>query len=418
MSESRDNRPRRSMRDAALEVVRMLQNANHVAYWAGGCVRDMLLGREPHDFDIATSAKPEDVATLFRKTRLVGVQFGVVLVRVAGHSLEVATFRTDHDYEDGRRPTGVTFSTPEEDAKRRDFTINGMFFDPVADKVHDYVQGQPDLKAGVIRAIGVPADRFAEDHLRVLRAIKFASRFGFKIEPATWEAMQQSAKDLKRISPERIRMELESMLSRPGRTGAAQMLADCGALDHLWTGSWALHSIMPRITTALAALPDSATFEQSLATLLVGYQSKLAVQACRNLRSSNETTDRVAWLVSHQHALDDPEALTLADLKLLMADPGFAELVDYAAALHRADAKPAALLDTIRHRAAAIPQEGIVPTPFVNGDDLERLGVAKGPIYRKVLDAVYYAQLNGDLTTREAALALAQSLASGAEPGQ
>ncbi len=412
MTNRRDNRPRRSMREAAQEVVRKLQEASHTAYWAGGCVRDMLMNREPNDFDIATSARPNDVTSLFRNTREVGAQFGVILVRIFGYSLEVATFRTDHDYEDGRRPTGVTFSTPEEDAKRRDFTINGMFYDPIADEVHDYVNGQPDLKAGIIRAIGVPAERFAEDHLRVLRAIKFASRFGFEIESATWDAMRASAADLKRISPERIRMELESMLARPGRAGAVKMLADSGALDHLWTGSWALHSIMPRITAALVALPDGATFEQSLALLLVGYQPRLAVNACRELRSSNETIDRVSWLLSHQHDFDDPDRLTLADLKRLMANSGFAELVDHVAALHTADGKPLTLVETIRQRAAAIPPEDVAPTPFVNGDDLQALGVAKGPIYKKVLDAVYYAQLNGDLESREAALTLAQELAT------
>lgn len=410
MSRRSHNKQRRTSREAATEAVRLLQEANHIAYWAGGCVRDMLLGREPHDFDIATSAHPDDVARLFRKTRLVGVQFGVVLVRLAGHSLEVATFRTDHSYEDGRRPTGVTFSTPQEDAQRRDFTINGMFFDPIADEVHDFVNGQPDLKAGIIRAIGVPAERFAEDHLRVLRAIKFASRFGFTIEPATWGAMKRSAEDLTRISPERIRMELESMLSLPGRAGAARMLADCGAIDHLWTGSWALHSILDRITAALSALPDGAGFELSLATLLVGYQPKLAADACRSLRCSNETTDRVAWLLNHQKDFDTPDALTLSDLKLLMANPGFEELIDYAAALHAADARPAASIGTIRQRAAAIPPDEIAPRPFLTGDDLEQMGVAKGPIYKRVLDAVYYAQLNNDLTTRDAALAKAREL--------
>lgn len=412
MNAHREHRPRRTMRETAHDVVRILQEAGHVAYWAGGCVRDMLLGREPNDFDIATSAKPEDVAALFRKTRLVGVQFGVVLVRLSRHSLEVATFRTDHDYADGRRPTGVTFSTPEADAQRRDFTINGMFYDPVADEVHDFVQGRPDLKAGVIRAIGVPAERFAEDHLRVLRAIKFASRFGFEIEPATWEAMKLSAADLKRISPERIRMELESMLSRPGRADAAQMLADCGAIDYLWTGSWALHSIMQRITSALAALPDGATFEQSLATLLVGYQPKPAEQACRELRSSNETIDRVRWLIAHQKDFDDPDKLTLADLKQLMANPGFAELLDYVAALHIADDQSPALVESIRARADAIPIEAVAPRPFVNGDDLADLGIPRGPIYKQILDAVYYAQLNGDLSTRDQALEKARSLAS------
>ena len=399
------------MRDAATEVVRALQQAGHTAYWAGGCVRDMLLGREPKDFDIATSARPEDVSRLFRNTRHVGAQFGVVLVRTFGHSLEVATFRTDHDYEDGRRPTGVTFSTPQEDACRRDFTINGMFYDPLADEIHDFVRGRPDLEAGVIRAIGVPSERFAEDHLRTLRAIRFASRFGFEIDPTTWEAMRASAQDLSRISPERIRMELEAMLSRPRRADAARMLADCGAIDYLWTGSWALHAIIDRVTSALAALPDDARFEPSLAIMLAGYQPRLAAAACRDLKCSNETTDRVTWIVTHQKDFDDPDAVTLADLKLLMANDGFDELVDVVAALHRADNPDACVVDAIRQRAAAISPEAVAPTPFVNGDDLEHMQLAKGPVYKRILTQVYYEQLNETLVSRDAALARARALA-------
>ncbi|MEP0842429.1 MAG: CCA tRNA nucleotidyltransferase, partial [Phycisphaerae bacterium] len=197
---------------AAGRIVRALKDAGHQALWAGGCVRDMLLGREPSDIDIATSATPEQIMALFKPTRKVGVQFGVVLVRKAGHWFEVATFRRDVNYADGRRPEQVVFTDAREDALRRDFTINGLFYDPITGQVIDYVGGQEDLRAGLVRAIGDPAQRFAEDHLRLLRAARFAARLGFQIEASTAEAVRAHAADLVRISPERIREELEKML--------------------------------------------------------------------------------------------------------------------------------------------------------------------------------------------------------------
>ncbi len=175
------------MKAAATRVVERLQSQGFATLFAGGCVRDMLMDREPKDYDVATSAKPEEVVGLFRRTQQVGAQFGVVLVRIGRHAIEVATFRRDQAYEDGRRPIGVEFCGPEEDARRRDFTINGMFFDPVVAEVIDHVDGKADLAARLIRAIGEPAERFAEDHLRLLRAIRFAGRLGFQIEPASWE---------------------------------------------------------------------------------------------------------------------------------------------------------------------------------------------------------------------------------------
>src|SRR5687768_16980392 len=211
-------------RDDALAVVRRLREAGHVAYFAGGCVRDQLMGREPKDYDVATDAPPARVRELFTKTDAVGAAFGVILVRQRRSMIEVATFRTDGSYADGRRPTEVTFSTAEEDAKRRDFTINGLFFDPVENKVIDYVGGQQDLKNNVLRAIGRPDDRFAEDHLRLLRAIRFAARFNLTIEPATDEAIARHAPHLARISPERIAEELRLMLTPPTRVRAWVLL--------------------------------------------------------------------------------------------------------------------------------------------------------------------------------------------------
>ena len=208
-------RPPLPPQDAAMAVVRRLRDHGHTAYLAGGCVRDMLLGREASDYDVATDATPDKICSLFSRTRKVGVQFGVVLVRQGRHWIETATFRTDVNYEDGRRPERVEFTTAEEDARRRDFTVNGLFYDPLEDRVIDYVAGRRDLEDGVIRAIGEPAARFAEDHLRLLRAVRFATRLGFQIEPETARAIRSHAAKIERISPERIREELEKMLAAP-----------------------------------------------------------------------------------------------------------------------------------------------------------------------------------------------------------
>src|SRR5882724_7855964 len=203
----------RSTREDALVVLKRLREAGHVAYFAGGCVRDLLLGAEPKDFDVATDAPPSRVQELFRNTQAVGAAFGVILVRQGGSQIEVATFRADAGYDDGRHPSKVRFTTAEEDARRRDFTINGLFLDPVGGQVIDYVRGQDDLRAGVIRAIGNATERFEEDSLRLLRAVRFAARLGFEIEPGTAAAIKAHAPQLKRISPERIADELRVMLT-------------------------------------------------------------------------------------------------------------------------------------------------------------------------------------------------------------
>ena len=197
----------------AVEVVRQLQTAGFSAFWVGGCVRDFLLGREPGDYDIATSAKPEQIEQLFKRTIAVGRKFGVMVVLEDGHQFQVATFRAEADYQDGRHPDKVTFATAEADAQRRDFTVNGLFYDPVTEKIHDWVGGEKDLRARVIRAIGVPEERFAEDHLRLLRAVRFAAQLGFDIEPKTFAAVQALAPKIRFISAERIRDELIKLFS-------------------------------------------------------------------------------------------------------------------------------------------------------------------------------------------------------------
>src|SRR4051812_30998530 len=213
-----------SLREDAEAVLRRLREAGHVAYFAGGCVRDTLLGLQPKDWDVATDAPPQRVRQLFPRTQAVGAAFGVILVRQADSQIEVATFRTDVSYEDGRRPTAVKFTTAEEDAKRRDFTINGVFFDPIENKVIDYVGGQEDLKNKILRAIGEPNLRFEEDHLRLLRAVRFAARFDLSIDPTTTAAIKAHADNLKRISPERIADELRRMFASATRVHAHLLL--------------------------------------------------------------------------------------------------------------------------------------------------------------------------------------------------
>jgi tRNA nucleotidyltransferase/poly(A) polymerase len=202
-------------RSVAIEIVQRLHKAGHAAFWVGGCVRDFLLGQEPQDYDIATAARPEQIEKLFRRTIAVGRKFGVMVVREAGHQFQVATFRAEADYRDGRHPSHVTFATAEADAQRRDFTVNGLFYDPVTEKIHDWVGGEKDLRARVIRAIGVPEERFAEDHLRLLRAVRFAAQLGFALEPKTFAAVQALAPKIRFISAERIRDELIKLFQPP-----------------------------------------------------------------------------------------------------------------------------------------------------------------------------------------------------------
>ncbi|GJQ26584.1 MAG: cytidine(C)-cytidine(C)-adenosine (A)]-adding enzyme [Phycisphaerae bacterium] len=390
-------------RGAALRVVRALQTAGHVAYFAGGCVRDMLLGKRPDDYDVATSAEPREVIRLFRRTQQVGAKFGVVLVRIGPYAIETATFRTDGDYADGRRPAAVRFTDARHDAARRDFTINGMFYDPIARCVIDHVDGQNDLKRRVIRAIGSPDRRFAEDHLRLLRAIRFAARLDFEIERGTWAAMREHAPAIARISPERIWTELIAMFEHPRRAKAFSLLHRSGVLFHLWPQAQALRGHENLIEDWLGELPVRSSADLCLAVVLHAMSRAKVGESCDALRCSNQTRRTVTWVHEKQNALNEPGRLTLADLKLLMAHEAFGDLVSMFAARLRATEQSLAPYRRIRARIRAIPQQDVAPRPLLTGDDLARLNVPRGPIYKKVLDQVYYAQLNGELSTRESA---------------
>lgn len=398
--------------EPALGICRKLAEAGHSAFLAGGCVRDLLMGRAPEDFDVATDATPQRVCELFRATREVGVQFGVVLVRKRGRWIEVATFRSDGGYSDGRRPDSVTFGDARADALRRDFTVNGMFYDPDAKRVIDYVDGRADLAAKRVRAIGDPSERFAEDHLRLLRAVRFAARLDFEIEPATADAMRASASRLARVSAERVCIELQKMLAHRTRQRAFQLLREIGLLPYLWQDAEWSPSQLVDTACILGLLDDDASYESCLAVMLADRAAGDADDICRRLALSNEQRNAVLWLVRHQADLDDPVPVSLAALKRLMAHRAWPWLRHWIGARYaktNAGPRRAALL---RKRVAAIAPDTVAPPPLITGDDLHDRAVPPGPIYTRVLDEIYTRQLDERLTTRDEALrTLAELLA-------
>lgn len=410
--------------EGAVEIVRTLVAAGHQALLAGGCVRDLLLGQVPQDYDVATDAPPQRIAALFRPTRAVGAQFGVVLVRKRRRWIEVATFRADGPYLDGRRPVTITLSDARHDALRRDFTVNGMFLDPLTLRVVDYVGGQADLAARVIRAIGEPAARFGEDYLRLLRAVRFAARLDFTIEPATRAAIRQHAAGLERVAPERVREELEKMLGHPSRARAWAELADCGLLPYLWPGAGWTPDQVQAAAARLARLPPDAPFPLALALLLADRGPAELERVGRALTLSNDQSDTLAWLVAHQADLDEPQRPSLAELKRLIAGRAFASLRAWAELRYDERPDAAACRAALAARLAAIDPRAVTPPPLVTGDDLKARGLPPGPVYRELLDALYTRQLDEELGTREAALRALDALLAergrgpaGATPG-
>ena len=397
-------------RDAAVDIITRLADAGHIALLAGGCVRDMLLGRRPKDHDVATDATPDRVIELFSRTRKVGAQFGVVLVGLGRQWIEVATFRTDQNYSDGRRPDSVVFCGAREDALRRDFTVNGMFHNPLTDALEDYVGGQADLDRRVIRAIGDPEHRFAEDHLRMIRAVRFATRLEFQIDPATYRAIVGCATALPRVSIERIREEFELILISPHRARGLAMLADSGLFEQFWPGEpWPTRDV-DAAAQLLSHLPATASFELALAAMASHVQPSDLHRICRELTCSNRTTEVVTWLVANLPGVREPDALELVDLKILMHHPRFEGLAALLRATLHAAREADAPYRRLRERAAAIPAESVHPEPLINGNDLMALGLTGGPLFKRVLDATYRAQLNDALHNKQAALAFATAM--------
>ena len=434
-----------TQKQLAESIILRLRDAGHEALLAGGCVRDLLLARPPKDYDVATSARPDEVLALYPKALTVGAAFGVVVVVEGTVQVEVATFRAEQGYADGRRPDAVRFTDAREDARRRDFTINAMFLDPADGKVTDHVGGREDLQARLIRAVGDPRHRFAEDHLRMLRAVRFAAELGFEIEAATTEAVRELAPRVASVSGERVREELARILTAApaGRRRGLELACELGLLAVLLPEVEALHGepqppavhpegdVFRHTLLGLAHLREP-TFELALASLLhdvgkpstarmrdgrvtfyhhqrVGEDAARAV--CGRLRMSTNQTRRVTWLVARHMMLMNFDEMREATLKRLFAEEGFEELAELWRADCLASGGSAEGYEALMARYRAMSAEEVRPAPLVTGHDLIAMGLAPGPAFADILRQVYDAQLEGRAGTKEEALALAREIA-------
>ncbi len=364
---------------------------------AGGCVRDMLLRRKAGDYDVATNAQPGDVMKLFKRTIKVGAKFGVVIVLLEDRKVEVATFRTETGYADGRHPSVVKFSSAEEDASRRDFTINGMFYDPVKKKVIDYVDGRADLKKGLIRTIGKPNERFGEDYLRMLRAVRFSTQLGFEIQPATWSAIRKNAKKITKISGERIAIELEAILANPNRSVGASMLVNSGLAKAIFPGfSGKQAEFAVRV---LGLLPKKVDFALVIASLFAGCPTEFALEKCRILKLSRNQNKHIKFLLTNRGTLLD-EKMSLAELKVILSKPYFWDLYELQRAVQKAEPDGKAgivVLDKLRKRIKDLGDIDLRPKPLLSGHELIRLGAIPGPALGQLAEEMYIAQLEGKL---------------------
>lgn len=379
-----------SNRNAALTIVRHLRENGHQALFAGGCVRDGLLGRRANDYDVATDATPKQIVHLFRRTLKIGAQFGVVMVLLGDKQIEVATFRTESGYADGRHPDHVEFATAKEDALRRDFTINGMFFDPVKRTVLDFVGGQEDLKKKRLRTIGQAHARFSEDYLRMLRAIRFAIRFDFEIEKSTWQAMCDWSHKITQISAERIAAELEGILTHPNRHRGAKLLLSSGLAKHIFTGL--PDSVMTAGANVLGAMPKRIDWPLALAGFLAESGVPEAIAYAEQLKSSRAMVKHIGFLLKRRHELLDGQ-MSLAHLKLLAAEPYFGDLFDLQRAVQKVSGHSTMPLAKLRKRALELQKKGANPKPLLNGHELISLGAVPGPMVGTLSRELYIAQL-------------------------
>ena len=438
------------METTAREIVARLRGRGHVAYFAGGCVRDLVRGKKPKDIDIATDARPEEVQKIFQRTYAVGAHFGVIVVVENGMQFEVATFRSDGAYLDGRRPAEVHFSSAEKDAARRDFTINGMFYDPAVEKVIDYVGGRADLEAKVIRAIGEPEKRFSEDRLRMLRAVRFATTLEFEIEEETWTALGRQAASITEISAERVREELVRIFMSPQRGRGWDLLDRSGLMAMVLSELEAMKGceqppqfhpegdVFKHTRIMLDLLPNETSLPLVLSVLFhdIGKPPTAMVDAdgrirfnghdrvgaemtealMQRLRFSRVEIDGTVEAVRQHMVFKDVPKMRVAKLKRFMARPTFTDELE----LHRVDcASSHGMLDNyefLLRKRAEFASEPIIPPPLVRGTDLIALGMRPGPQLGQMLEAIETQQLEGALRDREEALAwLRQELDKDAE---
>jgi len=427
-------------RELANSICETLRRSGFQALLVGGCVRDLLLGREPADYDVTTDATPDQVMRLFPESVAVGAQFGVIQIPREELKVEVATFRSDIGYSDGRHPDHVTFSkTPQEDVQRRDFTINGLLMRHDTGEVLDYVGGQADLRAKVVRAIGEPDRRFTEDKLRMLRAMRFAARFGFEIEPDTFNAVRRHVKEIGRVSPERIRDELTKMLTEGAARRAFELLDETRLLEQVLPEIAAMKGVEQppqfhpegdvwiHTRIMLEGLPAGASPTLAWGVLLhdigkpptfksasetgdrirfdghVDVGVRMAEDICRRLRFSNEDTEQILALVDNHMRFKDVESMRASTLKRFVRLPHFDEHL----ALHRLDCLSSHgnldSYDLVRRFIAETPPEQVRPERLITGDDLQAMGFRPGPVFSQILGSLEDAQLEGQVKTREEA---------------
>ena len=387
-------------RDAAIKVIKRLRKEGCQGLLAGGCVRDMLLKRTAKDYDVATDAHPSDVIKLFRRTIKIGAKFGVVMVCIGSQQVEVATFRTETGYADGRRPDKVEFTDAKADAARRDFTINGMFYDPVEKQVIDFVNGQADLKKRIIRTIGTAHKRFGEDYLRMLRAVRFAAQLDFEIERHTWSAICKHAGRISKISAERVAMELEAILTNPNRYKGANLLLKSGLADTIFR-NFLEEDIIFGINV-LQKLRKKVGFPLALAAFFADCKTDLALKKARALRLSNAQIKHLRFLLQNRSRLLNVD-MSLAQLKTILASPFFRDLYELQRAIQKAQHLPVTALTTIKKRAAALKGKDLQPKPLLNGHELIALGAQPGPMVGLLAEEMYIAQLAEQLITPEQA---------------
>jgi poly(A) polymerase len=426
----------------ALEIARELHGAGHTVYFAGGCVRDELMGEHPADYDIATSALPEQVAAMFRDAKGVGAHFGVILIRRNRIDYEIATFREEYEYSDGRRPDAVHFSTPERDAQRRDFTINGLFEDPFTGEIIDHVGGQDDIARGIVRCIGDPDHRFAEDHLRLLRAVRFAARFNYEIDSDTWQAICEHALRLKEISPERIRDELSRILVHPSRLRGFDLLVESGLMKQIIPEIYELQGceqppryhpegdVFQHVRLMLEKLPEDTTLGIVLAVLLhdiakpatrqwdekagryrfnnhAGLGATMSAGILRRLRYSNAIIDSVCETVARHMDFMHVQQMRQSTLRRFIGREHFADELE----LHRVDCLGShGKLDNwefLTARIRELQNQPPVPPRILSGHHLLELGYPAGREMGAILRKAQDLQLEGSLATTEEAIAWA-----------
>jgi poly(A) polymerase len=426
------------MEATATRLVERLRAAGHEALFAGGCVRDRLLGKEAHDIDIATSARPEEIQKLFPRTVAVGAQFGVIVVLEDGGEFQVATFRSDGAYRDGRHPESVAFTNAEGDARRRDFTVNGLFFDPLTRQILDFVGGEADLRAGILRSIGDPHARFAEDKLRLIRCVRFAASLGFEIEAETWRALLERAPEITAVSAERIRDELVKIFTHPSRVRGFDLLDQSGLLaillpevealkgceqppDFHPEGDVFVHtrlmlSLLPeQVSTPLVfsvlfhdiGKPPTFLIDETGRIRFNGHESisaSMTEKIFARLRFSNAETEATVVGVKNHMAFKDVQNMRIATLKRFLARP----TIDDELELHRVDCQGShGLLDNydfLLRKREEFSNEPLIPPPLITGRDLIAAGLKPGPPFKKLLDSAQALQLEGGLKTREDAL--------------